>query len=344
MKEKYFFGWDIGGANTKLVVCDNNSNIINIKKNNINLWENFEHLERFISSTYEQNFTKSIVNIVTITGESSDLFDNRNEGILKILEVAKNTMKGEVFFYSNNNIFYKSDYVANNPDHFISTNWMLYKNILLDVKGCIDIIIDIGSTTTDFIINSKNFDHGLNDFERLNNNTLKYVGVERTMIPMILHNVPFMGNKVNLVNEDFCTTADIFYLTGDLKSKNIISKSSDGRPFTSKNCMTRVSRLIGTDFDINLSKEYSKVASYIKSKILYDINTNIKLLLKNKKNVNLSGVGQGAFLLKELCEQNMYKYISLLDRLSFKNMCNISNEDIYENIPSLLLIKYFILK
>ena len=108
-----------------------------------------------------------------------------------------------VFFYSNNNIFYKSDYVANNPDHFISTNWMLYKNIFSDIKDDLDIIIDVGSTTIDFIVNNDNFEHGLTDFDRLKNNTLKYVGVERTMLPMILDNLPFLGDRVNLVNENF---------------------------------------------------------------------------------------------------------------------------------------------
>ena len=149
---------------------------------------------------------------------------------------------------------------------------------------------------------------------------------------------------LDLVNENFCTTADIFYLTGDLKAEDIRSGSSDGRPFTSKNCMTRLSRILGTDFDMNLANEYFSLANYIKSKILDDIDTNIKLLLKNKKNINLMGVGQGAFLLKKICEKNMYKYISLLDEINFENTYNISNEDIYENIPSFLLIKYFISK
>tara|TARA_Y100000590_G_scaffold469381_1_gene656664 strand:- start:183 stop:1217 length:1035 start_codon:yes stop_codon:yes gene_type:complete len=344
MKKKYFFGWDIGGANTKLVVCDSDANIVSVKKHNINLWENFKNLEKFILSAYKDKPAESVINIVTITGESSDLFNNRKEGILKILRSVENFMKGKVFFYSKNNDFLNSEDVANNPDHFISTNWMLYKNIFSDIKDDLDMIIDVGSTTIDFIVNNDNFEHGLTDFDRLKNNTLKYVGVERTMLPMILDNLPFLGDKVNLVNENFCTTADIFYLTGDLKAEGIRSGSSDGRPFTSKNCMTRLSRILGADYDMNLTNEYFSLANYIKSKILDDIDTNIKLLLKNKKNINLMGVGQGAFLLKKICEKNMYKYISLLDKIDFENTYNISNEDIYENIPSLLLIKYFILK
>ena len=48
MNYKYYLGWDIGGANTKAVLINNNGKVINLESKFAPLYENFQHLDTAI--------------------------------------------------------------------------------------------------------------------------------------------------------------------------------------------------------------------------------------------------------------------------------------------------------
>ena len=78
----------------------------------------------------------------------------------------KKNLSGKIKYYSNSNSyidFYQADKF---PEQLYSTNWMLTLNYIKRLNN-INLIIDIGSTTTDFIYKDMNLDTNIDDFSRL---------------------------------------------------------------------------------------------------------------------------------------------------------------------------------
>ena len=150
MNKNIYIGLDIGGANTKVTVFDVNLNIVNVISKNIHVWNDINELSFFfkhISDNYESFY---ISYFVTITAESCDNFVNREEGIHSIVKICNNELSGDVLFYNNLDSYVKYNIALKEPKNLISTNWLL-TNKFLGNNSNIDLLIDIGSTTTDFI-------------------------------------------------------------------------------------------------------------------------------------------------------------------------------------------------
>ena len=184
MKDKLYLGWDIGGANTKVCVFDKNYKIINQHTKNIKVWSNFSEIRVFLKyiSSFYSNF--DVYNFITITAESCDNFKNRNLGMTEILSNCSNYIKGKTLFFANNGKYVNYDTAIKSTEKLFSTNWILTSKFL-NYKKNIDLIIDVGSTTTDIIFKDMNIENNINDHMRLTNKTLLYLGVVRTPLPMI---------------------------------------------------------------------------------------------------------------------------------------------------------------
>ena len=153
MKSNFFIGWDIGGANTKICVFDSTFNIIRIECININIWSNFKELNNLFDKISKEYSVYVIFNYITITAESCDNMD-----IWSRLITPKNCnsfILGHKLFYTNQDRYIDFDSAKNNPENLYSTNWILTSKFVNKSKN-IHLIIDIGSTTTDFIY--KNMD------------------------------------------------------------------------------------------------------------------------------------------------------------------------------------------
>ena len=101
MKNKIYLGWDIGGANTKVCVFDQNFIIINLHRKNVKVWKDFSDIKlffKFISNLYQDY---DVYNLITITAESCDNFINRNYGITQIIENCSKYILGNNLYYTN---------------------------------------------------------------------------------------------------------------------------------------------------------------------------------------------------------------------------------------------------
>ncbi len=342
MKSSFFIGWDIGGANTKVCVFDKEFNIIEIKSKNINVWKNFKKLNDYFHEISNQYNNYNIQNFITITAESCDNFDNRRSGIISIIENCNLNIYGSKLFYSNNGKYLKYDEALLNPDSLFSTNWMLtlkYLNTLEDIN----LIIDVGSTTTDIIYKNMSIEENIDDHKRLANNTLFYAGVIRTPLPMLINKVSFFSKEMSLVNEVFSTTGDIFNVTNDIDFDQLDYIGADSLNYTKKNSYMRIARSLGLDYKNEIKTEIIDMSYTIKNNLIDTIYEKIKLLFNNNiGDIKLLPIGEGNFLIKELALKYNLKYFSL------KNSDFFSNKKINENIlnksfTAVLVVKnYFI--
>ena len=343
MKNKLYLGWDIGGANTKVCVFDQNSIIINLHTKNIKVWDNFSDIKLFFK--YISNIYKNyeIYNFITITAESCDNFTDRKHGMTSILENCSNHIIGNKLFYTNANKFVDYNSAINKTEKLFSTNWMLTSKFLNSKKN-IDLIIDIGSTTTDIIFKDMHIGNNINDYMRLVNKTLLYQGVVRTPLSMMADNVLYRGNNISLVNEVFATTGDIFNLNNDIDFSKLDYLGSDNLQFTKVNSFTRLARIIGLDYKESEREHLIVLSKYFKELFILKIIENIKIIFSNKiEDITISAIGEGRFLIEEISDKCGVKYL-LIEDIDDVTIKNIDKDKVYTNMTSALAVMNFINK
>ena len=340
MNKNIYIGLDVGGANTKVTVFDANFNIINVVSKNIHIWNDINKLCSFLRHISDNYESFHVSYYVTITAESCDNFLNREKGIHSIVEICNNELYGEVLFYNNLDSYVKYNIAIKEPKNLISTNWLLTKK-LLENNSNIDLLIDIGSTTTDFIYKDIVITSNLTDYERLKNNTLLYLGVIRTPLPMISDRVSYDGSKIPLVKELFATTGDIFNVTGDINFLTLDYMGVDSLNYSIENSLIRISRCIGLDYNKDNRDRVIEMSFSLKKMLIEKIFKHVGLIFKNPKTISISSVGEGKFLVEDMCSAHKINYINISANKIFNIPDTIDKNLIYCNLPSALVVTNF---
>ena len=103
--------------------------------------------------------------------------------------------------------------------------------------------------TTDIIA----FRHGQvvtqarSDVQRLATGELVYQGVVRTPLCGLARQIPWRGERLNVMNEYFATVADVYRLTGELDPAHDLYPSADNAPKDLPATRKRLARMIGMD-------------------------------------------------------------------------------------------------
>ena len=343
MKNKIYLGWDIGGANTKISVFDSNFNIVEFHIKNLQIWNNLHDIISLFKDISDKYKPYDVYNFITFTAESCDNFKDRRSGILLLLEYCNSYLNGDIKYYCNNDTYVNYNNAIEFPEKLYSTNWILTSKFLNKANN-INFIIDVGSTTTDFIYKDMDIDDNINDHKRLINKTLLYMGVVRTPIPMITNEVKFLGKTISLVNEVFATTGDIFNITNDIDFTNLAYVGADNLELTKKNSFIRLARLLGKDYQKSDKSHLIDLSFYIKRLCIKRIINNVNLLDKVKKNeIIMTSIGEGNFLIKEICELYNINYVPI-ENESFLHIENIKKDLIYKNFTSVLAVNNYINK
>jgi probable H4MPT-linked C1 transfer pathway protein len=85
------------------------------------------------------------------------------------------------------------------------------------------------------------------DADRLGSGELVYVGVVRTPLCALAHQVPWAGRSLNVMKEFFGTTADVYRLTGELDPAHDLYPAADNAAKDALGSRRRIARLIGLD-------------------------------------------------------------------------------------------------
>ena len=338
---KPIVGWDVGGAHLKAALLNSDGTLQKITQVPCALWRGLDELKQAIDSiSNDFLFTaqSDITHAITMTGELVDLFDNRQQGVEAISQVMETHLMGRKLFYTGAKApdfsgFTSVNEVADCWKYIASANWLASAAEIairmqsLPEKYQQGLLIDIGSTTADFIVlkDFKPVCDGLTDAARMQTEELVYTGVVRTPLMAITQRVNFLGTPTSVAAEYFATTADVYRLTGDLDDGNDMVDTADGQAKTILASAQRIARMIGRDvgqtdgFKIseNETREANEtsepnleswiaLAHAFKSKQLERLAEALQKHLANFSPENplvILGAGAGCFLAKQLAEK-----------------------------------------
>ena len=224
---------------------------------------------------------------VTMTGEMADLFADRQDGVRRIAAVLASQLGAgpAMHFYAGDAGWCGASDVATHWQAIASANWLAsarHAALVLadppaagpgrvgrqghpastdstastgrpdspeDNRHAEGVLIDIGSTTTDLIAfrNGRVLTTARTDHQRLASGELVYQGVVRTPLCALARRLPWRGARINVINELFATSADVYRLTGELAPAHDQQPSADGAAKTLAASRQRLARLVGLD-------------------------------------------------------------------------------------------------
>ncbi len=188
---------------------------------------------------------------LTMTGELSDVFRNRRQGvrwIAKTVHEAMANLEIRIMDVDGRLVSYHEAMYA--PERVASANWAATLGWMC--KGVKDgIVLDVGSTTTDIlpIRNHKPCVMGKSDFGRLKNGELLYTGCLRTNASFVVPMVRLGGKRVATCPEHFAIIGDAHLFLGELKPKQYTTPTPDGRGKTKSAAAARLARLVLSEPD-----------------------------------------------------------------------------------------------
>ncbi|MBD3188965.1 hypothetical protein GF325_19215 [Candidatus Bathyarchaeota archaeon] len=337
-------GFDIGGANVKVasamipVVMDTDAILESafvtrkyfpLWKNSIDLLENVLHDSLLKHVEHHESLLASgnpctIRVAATITGELSDAFNSKKEGIMKIsgalslacervrnmfLEVKPLLKIKRPVFYGIDGHFRELDEAIEDWRIISAANWHATARWLgTRIKN--GLLIDCGSTTTDIIpiIGHHPCTKGSTDFERLMSGELVYTGILRATIPSISHEVPVGEKMVPVSFEKFAIMADVYLILGMISPEDYTCETPDGREKNSDAACRRLARHVCEDASELGHQKIMDMAKYLHAQQVKRIATSVKQVMqwvqnaregKKKKNLIAYGTGLGEEILIE---------------------------------------------
>lgn len=312
MPGDFVLGWDIGGAHLKVAAVDRKGRVIQVMQLPCPLWLGLDHLDRAISAALTA-MPRAGLHAVTMTGELTDFFRNRAQGVKTIIaRFAKQAPVNRTTIYAGPAGFLTPRNAVRKTDAVASANWaasaQLVARLLPDA-----LFVDIGSTTCDLVpIRSGVLRvRGFCDADRLAYEELVYTGVARTPVMALAHRIPFDGQWVPAMAEYFATTADVYRLTGELPEGADQLPAADNGGKTVRDSARRLARMIGRDLESARLGQWKQCARQLADLQLWQIRQACERVLSRSVAVDRSpvvGAGTGRFLARKLAAQLGRRY------------------------------------
>lgn len=309
MPERSVIGWDIGGAHVKAARLQRGA-LLDAAQWPSALWRGVAELETALAAAHARwpDLARQR-HAVTMTGEMVDAFANREDGVRRIAEVLSRALPQPRFFAGDAR-WCSALQAGAAWQHVASANWFAtaqYAACLLENSQ--GVLVDIGSTTTDLIP----FRHGRvltasrGDALRLEHSELVYQGVVRTPLCALAQRIGWQhagrATEVNVMNEFFATTADVYRLTGELDAAHDQHPAADNGAKDLAGSRARLARMIGLDARDASDSEWQCFAEGWRAAQLTELREQLgRVLAAHKLHAPalLVATGCGAFLVPEL--------------------------------------------
>jgi (4-(4-[2-(gamma-L-glutamylamino)ethyl]phenoxymethyl)furan-2-yl)methanamine synthase len=242
---------------------------------------------------------------VTMTGEMVDLFANRADGVQRIAAVLARTLPAPRFF-AGDAPWSGAPEAAARWNHIASANWLATaRHTALALGAREGVLVDIGSTTTDLIAfrDGRVPTTSRSDAQRLAHSELVYHGVVRTPLCALARRIRWRGEELNVVNELFATTADIYRVAGELDAAHDQHPSADNTAKDLPHTRARLARMIGLDACDGSELEWLDFARAWRDAQLDELRGQLARVVSNHGFGNtgvLVSAGCGDFLVPEL--------------------------------------------
>lgn len=312
MPSDIVLGWDLGGAHLKAAAVDRSGKVLWVRQLPCPLWLGLEHLDRAVASVLEEQ-ASARWHAVTMTGELTDFFKNRAQGVTGMLSrFGKHVSARRTLVYAGMSGFFTPQRAAKNPEAVASANWAASAQLVAS-RVPDALFVDIGSTTTDIvpIRDGKLAVRGHSDYERLACEELVYTGIVRTPVMALAERIPFEGNWIAPMAEYFATTADVYRLTGELPEGADQLPATDNGGKTVRDSARRLARMIGRDLESAPLFAWRQCAIYLAELQLWKICQACERILSRAevaRRAPLVGAGVGRFLVKKLAAQFGRRY------------------------------------
>ena len=312
MPSDIVLGWDLGGAHLKAAVVARSGKVLWVRQLPCLLWLGLAHLDRAVASVLEEQ-SDPRWHAVTMTGELTDFFRNRAQGVAGILSrFGKHVPASRTLVYAGTSGFFTPQRATKNPEAVASANWAASAQLVAS-RVPDALFVDIGSTTTDIvpIRDGKLAVRGHNDCERLACEELVYTGIVRTPIMALAERIPFEGHWIAPMAEYFATAADVYRLTGQLPEGADQLPAADNGGKTVRDSARRLARMIGRDLESAPLSAWRQCAHYLAELQLWKIRQACERVLSRGKvaeHAPLVGAGVGRFLVERLAAQLGRRY------------------------------------
>jgi probable H4MPT-linked C1 transfer pathway protein len=241
-------GWDLGGANLKLarVEAGRVAQVAQVP------CPTRQDVSKFDAALEEalRVCPAEAVHAVTMTGELSDVFADRAEGVAYLVDMMRSATDGEALFYGGSAGFLDCIRAVERSTEVASANW--HASAAFVAQSVPDaLFIDIGTTTTDLIPLTGGLvaARGYSDGQRLAEGELIYSGAVRTPVMAVARTAPFKGRMQGIAAERFATMADVWRLLGALPADADPYSTPDLKGKTTQESAARLARMIGRDLD-----------------------------------------------------------------------------------------------
>ena len=187
-----------------------------------------------------------------------------------------------------------------------SVNWLASAELAAEAAGDA-LLVDVGSTTSDLIPlrGGRVAVHGHDDAARLASGELVYLGVVRTPLCALGPRIAFRGEAVNLMNEFFATSADVYRLTGELDPAHDQHATADGAGKDAAATRQRLARMIGRDARDGADADWADLAAAWRGAQLAELRHNALRVVERAAlpdGAPLVAAGCGDFLVRRLAQ------------------------------------------
>jgi probable H4MPT-linked C1 transfer pathway protein len=311
-------GWDLGGANLKLA---------RIEDGRLTHAAQIPCPIRHDASKFDAALGEALrlcpedaAHAVTMTGELSDVFADRAEGVAYLVGLMRDVSDGEALFYAGEAGFLDCIRAIERSPEVASANWHASAALL---AGTIPegLLIDVGTTTTDIVPLKAGVvaARGVGDGERLAEGELIYTGAVRTPVMAVARTVSFKGRLQGLAAERFATMADVWRLLGELPADADPYPTPDLKGKSTQESAARLARMLGRDASEAGLLAWRDVAVHFAETQLAEIEHAVASLVMREDiqpDAPVIGAGCGRFIARAIAQRagrSFYDFSELID-------------------------------
>jgi (4-(4-[2-(gamma-L-glutamylamino)ethyl]phenoxymethyl)furan-2-yl)methanamine synthase len=298
-------GLDVGGANTKAAVVDNDGRVRTVSEP-FEVWREPEAMTGVIGDVVARLGLDEAPVALTTTAELVDVFASKREGVLYVLDAAQRALpERRLRVITTGGELVDLTRARAAPLECAAANWVA--TALLVARSLPDaIMLDCGGTTTDLIpvIGGEVAAEGHTDVERLLAGELVYTGVLRTNIAAILSHVPIGGEPCPVSSELFAIAADAHLLRGNLTPQQCTCTFPDARGTSMPEVRSRLARVVCADPEQLAEGDLEAIAAAVEEAQVAAIAPALsRVAARVPAGTEVVAVGVGEFLARAAAER-----------------------------------------
>lgn len=237
-------GLDVGGAHVKAALLRAQGKLPRRKVYPFEIWKNPVGLAGLLRAIRDEHKPDAVV--LTMTGELSDVFKSRADGVRHIVKCAVDAMAPiPVSVIDVDGGLIEPQAAVGAHERVASANWAATaKWVSRRLPRCL--IVDIGSTTTDIlpVKNGSPSVRGKTDLQRLMTGELLYTGCLRTQVSAVSPTLKIHGVSVAVCPEYFAVMGDVHLYLGEIRANDYTIPTPDNGAKTKRGAAIRLARLV----------------------------------------------------------------------------------------------------